>query len=153
MTSIKFPLTWILTADAGKATVWEWSSKPGPLTPVPDFNLIAEDTRGFARDLKSDRPGRSFASVGARRSAMEPPNDPHDLAKARFMKQISDSLESAARDRRFSQLVIMAPPQMLGVLRQELSDTVRRTIATEIDKDLTKADPAQILSQARASIQ
>ena len=153
MPSIKFPLTWILTADAGKAAVWEWSSKPGPLIPVPDFDMVAEDTRGFARDLKSDRPGRSFASVGARRSAMEPPQDPHDLAKARFMKLISGRLEAAARDRRFAQLVIMAPPQMLGILRQELSDTVRRTIAGEIDKDLTKADPGQILSQAQAHMQ
>lgn len=152
MPSIKFPLTWILTADAGKATIWEWSSKPGPLTPVPDFDMVAEDTRGFARDLKSDRPGRSFASVGARRSAMEPPQDPHDLAKTRFMKEISGRLEAAARDRRFTQLIIMAPPQMLGVLRQELSDTVRRSIAGEIDKDLTKSNPDHILSVAQASL-
>jgi len=153
MPSSKFPLTWILAADASKATIWECRSKDGPLTAIPDFQLIAADTHGFSRDLKSDRPGRSFSSSGDRRSAMEPPNDPHDLAKARFMRQISERLETAARDRRFARLVVMAPPRMLGILRQEFSDHVSKTIAGEIHKDLTKATPAEILDHARECLQ
>src|SRR3546814_9183059 len=79
-----FPKTWILVADAAQANAWAAAGRDGPLTAVPEFGLKAEDTHGFSRDLKSDRPGRSFSSSDSRRSAMQPPNEPHDEAKARL---------------------------------------------------------------------
>lgn len=143
------PKTWILVADAAQANAWEAASREGPLTGVPEFRLKAEDTHGFSRDLKSDRPGRSFSSTDSRRSAMEPPHDPHDEAKVRFAAVVAERLAAACREHRFSRLVIVAPPRMLGLLRKDYGEDLARCIAGEVDKDLTKAAPADILDHVR----
>jgi protein required for attachment to host cells len=143
------PKTWIMVADAAQATAWEVTGRDGPLAAVPDFRLAAADTHGFSRDLKSDRPGRSFSSSDSRRAAMQPPHDPHEQAKARFMAMVSERLVAAHRDKRFAQLIVMAPPRMLGVLRDEYRDTLAGCIVGEVDKDLTKATSDDILAHAR----
>lgn len=144
-----FPKTWILVADAAQANAWEAGGRDGPLSPVADFRLAAGDTHGFARDLKSDRPGRAFSSTDNRRSAMEPPHDPHEQAKARFTDEVAARLDEACRQQRFSRLVVAAPPRMLGILRKSYGGTLERCIAGDIDRDLTKATPAEILDHVR----
>lgn len=88
------------------------------------------------RDQGSDQPGRSFASVGARRSAMEQA-DWHEIGEQRFARTIADALESMARDRDIPGFVIAAPPRTLAELRRVLDPGVRDRIIAEIDKDFT----------------
>lgn len=145
--------TWILVTDASQARILEMRSLAGPLAAVPDFDMIAEDTHGFARDLKSDRPGRAFAGAGATsRSAMPPHHDPHQLAKDRFAKSVATQINRAFEAKRFAQLVVIAPPHALGILRQELDAAVREATAAEINKDLVKADRDDILEHVKAEL-
>src|SRR3546814_13213313 len=92
-----FPKTWILVADAAQANAWAAAGRDGPLTAVPEFGLKAEDTHGFSRDLTSDRPGRSFSSSDSRRSATQPPHDPHAEANARFAAHLAQTLAVSRR--------------------------------------------------------
>ena len=144
--------TWVLVADASQAHVLQIHSLDGPLTAVPDLDMVATDTHGFARDLNSDRPGRSFASADNRRSAMEPHEDPHQAAKDRFARTVADRINRACTARQFAQLVVIAPPHMLGVLRHTFSEPVRAATAAEIDKDLVKADRADILAHVKSRL-
>jgi protein required for attachment to host cells len=145
--------TWILVADAGRAHVLEIRTRNDHPIEVPDFDLVAEDTHGFARDLKSDRPGRAFAGGdSARRAAMEPHHDPHQMAKDRFAGRIAARINTAFAGKRFSQLAIVAPPHFLGVLRTELNDAVRDATVAEIDKDLVKSDRDTILRQVQSKL-
>lgn len=88
------------------------------------------------RDQGSDQPGRSFASVGARRSAMEQA-DWHEIGEQRFARTIADVLETMARDRDIPGFVIAAPPRTLAELRRVLDASVRDRVIAEIDKDFT----------------
>lgn len=153
MSQKTLPKVWILVADAAGATAWEASGHGGPLVAVPDFRLKADDTHGFSRDLKSDRPGRSFSSSDSRRSAMEPPHDPHEQAKARFAALVAEHLAAAHHDKRFSRLIVVAPPRMLGMLRRDYGEELGRCIAGEIDKDLTKATMDDVLDHVRGFLQ
>ncbi|WP_341895781.1 host attachment protein [Ferrovibrio terrae] len=144
--------TWILVADASQARIFELRSLADPLAAVPDFTMTAEDTHGFSRDLKSDRPGRAFASSDNRRAAVEPRHDPHQLAKDRFAEAIAERLNHACGEKRFVQLVVIAPPRLLGALRQDFNAAVRATVAVEINKDLVKADRADILDHVKAAL-
>jgi protein required for attachment to host cells len=144
--------TWILVADASQAQIFELHSLAGPLTAVPEFTMIAEDTHGFSRDLKSDRPGRTYATSDGRHAAVEPRHDPHQLAKDNFARAIAERINRACGEKRFAQFVVVAPPRMLGVLRQDLNDDVRNATAVEINKDLVKADRADILDHVKAAL-
>jgi protein required for attachment to host cells len=85
----------------------------------------------------TDKPGRSFSSVGFGRSSVEP-TDWHDLEEHRFADQVAAALERAVRARRVHALVIVAPPRTLAELRRALHGDVKKCIIAEVDKDLTK---------------
>ena len=88
------------------------------------------------REQGSDQPGRSFASVGARRSAMEQ-TDWQEIGEQRFARTIADALENLARDRDIPGFVIVAPPRTLAELRRVINSSVKDRVIAEIDKDLT----------------
>lgn len=142
------PLTWILTADGRHARVWEWKSREQPLALVPDFVRRVENASKFSRDMKSDRPGRSFASAGAERSSIEPKTDPHTHEKDEFARQLASDLNEAFKEHRFRKLVVIAPPHMLGSLRQQFSPQLEQIIAGQSDKDYMNADVAALYYHA-----
>lgn len=88
------------------------------------------------RDQASAAPGRSFASVGSRRSAMEE-SDFHQIAEDRFAAEAADLLCVRALSGDFERLVVVAPPSTLGELRKHYHKEVASRIIEEINKDLT----------------
>jgi protein required for attachment to host cells len=95
------------------------------------------------REQGSDRPGRSSASLGAGRSAMEEA-DWHHLAKERFAGELADALYLHAHANLFDKLVIIAPPKILGNLRKAFHPEVAERVAAEIPKELTSHPVAEI---------
>ena len=102
-------------------------------------NLVVEDQRAHADlkdgDMKSDAPGRSFASVGSRRSAIEE-TDYHQQEEDRFAADTAALLSKRAKANAFEELIIVAPPRTLGELRQHYDKAVEAKIVAEVDKDL-----------------
>jgi protein required for attachment to host cells len=84
----------------------------------------------------SDKPGRSFSSVGHGRSAVEQ-TDWHDLEQHRFAREVAQALEKLMRERHVKALVIAAPPRTLADLREVLHKDVKARIIAEVDKDFT----------------
>jgi protein required for attachment to host cells len=84
----------------------------------------------------SDKPGRSFSSVGHGRSAVEQ-TDWHDLEQHRFARVVAQELEKLMRERHVKALVIAAPPRTLADLREALHKDVKARIIAEVDKDFT----------------
>lgn len=103
------------------------------------LNLVVEDQRAHAdlkdSDLKSDAPGRSFASVGSRRSAVQE-TDYHQQEEDRFAADTAALLSKRAHANGFEQLIIIAPPRTLGELRRHYDKAVEARIVAEVDKDL-----------------
>lgn len=84
----------------------------------------------------TDRPGRMQDTGRQQLSAMEL-TDHERLARERFAVTVADRINKRAGRDGMSRLVVVAPPQTLAVLRDEISDTARKTVLAEIDKDLT----------------
>jgi protein required for attachment to host cells len=91
----------------------------------------------------SDRPGRSFASVGTARSAMEQ-TDWHDIEEQRFAREAADMIARMVRERDIQHVVIAAPPRTLAELRNALADDVRARVIGEVDKDFTRQPVGEI---------
>jgi len=54
--------TWIVVADGARARFFRPDEESAKLLPVGPADLVAPQSRQRARDLKSDKPGRSFSS-------------------------------------------------------------------------------------------
>lgn len=104
----------------------------------PDLRVIAH--RGFEnlpnRDLMTDAPGVSHAK-GYRGRATFEEADPHRANQDRFVAEAASALGKTAR-KNHGDLVVVAPPHTLGVLRQHYDRTVKARLVAEIAKDLTK---------------
>ena len=98
---------------------------------------VLRDQNPPTREQGSDQPGRAFASVGARRSAVED-TDWHELEEQRFAHVIADALQRLVRERKVKELVVIAPPRTLAELRRAFHSEVKSRIVAEIDKDLTQ---------------
>ncbi len=95
------------------------------------------------REQGTDRPGRAYSSVGARRSAMDQA-DWHELEEQRFAKEIADTLQVLVRENNIETLVIAAPPKILAELRKSMHQEVEKRVIAELDKDLTNTPLQEI---------
>lgn len=132
---------WVMVGDGEKALFFR---NEGDAT-YPNLEVVdvLEQDNPKTSDQGTDRPGRSFASVGARRSAMQETNW-HKLEKHRFAKEIADVLYSAAHRGQYSKLVIAAPPMIMGDLRKAFHKEVSEKVVAEVSKDLTNLPAHEI---------
>jgi protein required for attachment to host cells len=134
--------TWVLIADAARARVFETRGRGTGLTAVEDMALDAE--LAPSREIGSDRPGRSFESVGSARHAMESPSDPHREQKRQFARRIADALETRQAAKGFDRLVVVAPAVTMGDLRAALPDKVKAAVSAEVVADLTNTPVSEL---------
>ena len=141
----KQPSAWIVVADGARARFLALSEDGKKLVSVRSTDMVAPESRQHARDLKSDKPGRSYSSSrGGVRHALEPPHDYHKLEKHRFTALLAEALDAACGRREFDQLVLVAPRRSLGELRTLLSERVQGRVRQEIAKDLTNETASRL---------
>lgn len=61
-----------------------------------------------------------------------------DQPERRFAKQLATMLDDKRGAGSFDQLILIAEPRLLGLLREQLSEPTRRSIKVESNKDLTR---------------
>ncbi len=117
-------------------------------------NLVVERKREQDNpsdgDQGTDRPGRSFSSVGPGRSAYEE-TDFHQLEEDRFAAETAELLKKRALNNDFEKLIIVAPPKTLGELRKHYHKEVESRLIGEIDKSLTGHPVEDIESALQAA--
>ncbi len=135
----KRPRTWVVVADGARARFFTPSEDLKKFVAAQQADMVAPESRGYARDLKSDKPGRSYASSRSGvRHAVEPAHDPHKLEKHRFSAALAQALDDALGRKHFDQLILVAPRRSLGELRGLMTARVQRCLQKEVAKDLTK---------------
>lgn len=134
--------TWVMVADAARARFFV--SEGEDVRPIEEVTLDNPAAHGFSRDLVSDKPGRTIESVGGAHHAQEPKHDPHRSAKEAFARRVADYVEQNALADKFDDLVLVAPPQMLGDLRGALGRHAAARVAGTAPKDLMKIPTAEM---------
>lgn len=124
----------IVVADRSEAIFFE--SKNRRTRPVEVGRIRDPEAREHERELRSDRPGRSFESVGGARHAIEFHTARRTVAEQRFARRIGRRLDTGARRSEFGSIVLVAGPRFLGTLRRALSPATRALIRTEERKNL-----------------
>lgn len=140
---MKKPKTWYLVADGTLARIVRDLGQYPKTGSHPEETVLEMEHKPL-RQIMSDRPGRSFASHGARRSAMEYHSDPVRQRQMRFAEMLIERLEELRDAHAFDRLVIVAEPHMLGVLRETLPPPLKALVVGEVDKDLSRLPPLEL---------
>ncbi|MCA1408326.1 host attachment protein [Ensifer sp. IC3342] len=127
--------SWVLVCDGAKALVLRNEGDAELLNLIPVD--VAFEHRQPTRMLGTDRAGRVYQSEGGARSAMQQ-TDWHDQAEETFVSHVAEKLETVLGDHGVSNLVLIAPPRALGILRKRLRPSTRAMVIAEVAKDLAK---------------
>ena len=103
-----------------------------------DLRTEAHDKREDAmdREMKTDAPGTQSPRVGIGRDTMDE-TDFHQQGEDRWVKEAAEELNRRALSNDFRDLVIVAPPKALGVLRKKLHKETERRIVLTVNKEMT----------------
>ena len=124
----------IVVADQAEAIFYDSTSLQGRPREVARITDPAAHLKD--RDFSSDRPGRSYERVGGARHAVGKEGEPRHREAMRFARRIARRLDDARRKDEFEELIVVAGPPFLGLVREELSRPTRARVVHEIRKDL-----------------
>lgn len=125
---------WVLVGDGRKALMLR-NDGDADLLDLRRASVKVEENPP-THEQGTDAPGRAFASVGSARSAVEP-TDWHEIEAQRFAASMADEINAAVHSGACREIVLVAPPKILGELRQKLSGEALKHVKGEIAKDLT----------------
>lgn len=144
--------TLVLAANAGRARFFIAESDDQPWQEIHD--MVNQPARQRDADLETDRMGPTSAGKSLHNTGGALPNKTYQPAQSptehltdKFARDINDYLAPRQRAGEFSQLVVSAPPQFLGLLRQLLDPHVRALATLEINKDYTQLRPDELRQQ------
>lgn len=138
------PKTWILVADSSRARLFMADTASSPLVELETFTHPA--SRQHEQDITSDLPGRQNGKGlnGSFAHAMTQETDPKKQEAINFAREMATYLNKAHGKNKFKQLIIVAAPNFLGLLRDNLNDSTRRTMTLQLDKNLTQQNAQEI---------
>lgn len=139
----------IVVTDEREASFFDTSKLIGPLTARGSLQNGAAGLKDS--DLETDRPGRRHnGSAGVSHGHShgvdgERSTERHDVEL--FAKAVAQRIEADRIKNNFDKLLLIAPPKMLGLLRQSLSTPTRALVAGEVSKDLKRHGEDAILRE------
>jgi len=126
--------TWVVVAHRAGARILEHRVPGKGLALVTLVDHEAGRLRNS--EINTDRPGRAFQRAGEGRSPMGTEESAHERDAATFARQVADIVQTGRNENRFGQLVLVAEPRFLGLLRGALDDVTASTVAGTVSKDL-----------------
>lgn len=133
---------WVVVADNARARLL--AKEPGKKVLVEMEDLVHPEARKHERDRLSDKPGHAYDRGGVGRHAMDNKLSAGKQDAIAFAALIADKLEHGRTQHDYQKLVLISPPEFLGLLRKKLTDQCSKLVTQSFDKDLTLADLARI---------
>lgn len=135
--------TWILVAQRSGARIFEHEAPGAGLQLVN--TILHEDGRLRDGELSADRPGGSVDRNSHGQHSMQSEESPHERVIADFVRSLAKMLEGARVEQRYSKLVLVAEPRMLGQLREALDAPTSALVIGSLDKDYYPRDQDHLL--------
>jgi protein required for attachment to host cells len=140
---MKLPKRLYVIADGGRARFVAMDDA-GDFHTLSSF--VSSEMHQRTSDLGRDRPSRVKESANPSRHAVEPKHDLHDAVKEDFVRQVAAAVDQEHSERKFDDLILVAPPRVLGELRASLSKAMAKAVVKELQKDLTKVADHELRS-------
>jgi protein required for attachment to host cells len=130
---------WVLVADSTQARVLE--RRKTALVQVDE--LTHPQSREQGPDLMGNRPGENQHSMD-RDNKGDETQALRDDESRRFAHEVAGFLSTAHSRNRFAELVIVADPRFLGMLRKEVAKPVADRVTSSINKNAVQLSPEDV---------
>lgn len=134
--------TWILVADESRARLFLAGASDGEIEEVAAMEH--PEGRAHGRQLTRDEPDGSHTGVGGVHHGFEPRTPVHEKVASEFARELADLLEAGRVSHAFDQLMLVAEPKFLGMLRATLGDELSKTVVRTLSRNYTHSTPEQI---------
>lgn len=142
MTPIRIPRkSWVIVCDGAKALILR-NDGDADLMNLQVVETVTQPDEKTS-ELGTDKPGRGHTPSGTARSAIEQ-TDWHTQAEEAFLTEVAGKIAGIVEAEQPGTMVLVAPPQALGYLRNALSPNARKAITAEIAKDYAQMPVADI---------
>ena len=138
--------TWVVAAESSRARIFEANGRLKPMRELDGF--VHPLSRAKVLDINSDNAGHVFDRKGHGIHDMENEVHPKKHEADRFAKELAAYLDKARANHQFEQLVLIAAPEFLGLLRRHLSPEAQKLLTRAVSKNLVQCDEAVIRQTA-----
>lgn len=136
--------TRIIVADSARARIFISRDMRNHLEEQADF--VHPEAHLLNQDLVADGPGKSRDAHGL----LDYSTSPREHEAQNFARLLARHLKEMHNEQHFEQLILIAPPKFLGLLRKELPGPLDQILTRSIDKDLTLARVEEIFGYIKS---
>ena len=138
--------TWVLVADAKGARIFSFSEKNGEWA-------LRDTLKGDGSD-HPDQTAGSVLKASEHKGALHGHGEinPKETQERRFAHTLAHVLERGHADKAFTRLMLVAPPKLLGDLRENLSRGLQGAVVSEVHKDYSHNGVAELMTLLRPGL-
>ena len=136
--------TRVIVANSARARIFASHDVLGHLTEAEDF--VHSEARLKNQALVSDAPGRARGGP----DSLDPKTSPKEHEAQEFARLLAGRLKEMHNEQHYDQLILIAPPAFLGLLRKSLHKPLDQLVRRTIDTDLSTASVKEIIGYIKA---
>jgi protein required for attachment to host cells len=136
--------TRVIVADNARARIFTSHTTMNQLQEIEGF--VHPEAHLSESELVADSPGKSRNPHGS----LDPSTSAKDHEAQDFARLLARHLKELHSQQHFEQLILIASPRFLGMLRKELPSPLDQLVTQTIDKDLTTTSVEQIIDYIRS---
>ncbi|WP_323775727.1 host attachment protein [Leisingera sp.] len=141
---------WYIIINSHRARIVQGLPKPHSPAAL-EVVLLAPERN--VRSIIAGKTERAIASASSgRRASVQPHNSPQRADQREFLRDVFGFLAPALRDQNFDKLVLFASPDILGVWREEVPDSLKQKVAREIAKNLVRLPYHSLIAAVREAL-
>jgi protein required for attachment to host cells len=141
--------TWVLVANQAGARIFDHPVAGAELALVEEIDH--PEGRLKNSEIDTDRAGAAFESAAPGVRAMGREESAHERVAADFARALAAKLSAARNDGRFDQLLIVADPHLLGLLRRAMDVPTGSRVKRAMPKNLAHV-PTHAMHKHLASV-
>ncbi len=142
--------TWIIVASRDEVRLFEMLRPDEALREVLDLGNVSGKLKNI--DIDSDAPGRASDNRMRARHAYSTEQEPRERLLENFYRDLLRNIDTAFSQHKFSHLVLVAEPRLLGLMRSLLSEQLSRVVRAEIPKDIAYEGSREIQARVREAL-
>ncbi len=126
--------TWVVVAHRAGARILYHGGPGCPL--VLEKEIDHPEGRFQNKHIDADKQGRAFSGKTGSSSGYQQHEDPHDHVAHVFAKDLGRLLDQGRNEHAYDNVVLVAEPRFLGMLRDSLSSQTAQKVKGSVTKDL-----------------
>lgn len=144
-------ITWILVAHNAGARIFRRNRPRDGLEIVLEIDHPEGRLRNH--EINSDKPGRRYRGGDQNRHGTSNHEMPDEHLAIEFARKLASILDDGRSQNLYRNVVLVAGPKMLGMLRENVDKKTKEKIVATLDKDLGRVDDGDLPQHLRPALE